>query len=292
MLTHPSLYSTVDVTVARPDGKPVPGAVVLLYTGLRQMAYATTDAAGRHTFTQVPEGQYGVRAIPPSGFVKVETVLNSPPADAADGLQVRRDSAAAVHLVFLEQGSGTLVVRLNEPTGAPIANARVTLYDPKAIDDTARTDQNGRVTFANVSFGVHGVVVDRPLFYRDFQRLQDSLTSFRDGLIAEKDSRDSVEFVLTKCVGTVDVAVVDQANQPVGGATVAYFTPTDGLGTATTGADGHARRDGPCATQIGVSVSVPAGYAAPSGRGSSFADGITVSSGTTARVTLRVQKTS
>ena len=97
LLTRPSLYATVTATVARRDGTPIPNASLTLYTGQRPMGYAVTDTLGRYTFVDVPEGLYGLRADPPSGYVRLETLLSTTaPSEVVQNIWVmaqNRDSA-------------------------------------------------------------------------------------------------------------------------------------------------------------------------------------------------------
>lgn len=88
LLTRPSLYGAVDVRVTRRNGDAISGASLVLYTFQRPMAYATTDAAGSYRFTTVPEGLYGVGAVPPPGYTSVSDTLNTA-WDFVDQLAVR-----------------------------------------------------------------------------------------------------------------------------------------------------------------------------------------------------------
>src|SRR4051812_23270607 len=58
MLTRPSLYSSVPVSVTLVNGDPVAGVHLELYTGFRPMDFGATGTDGRHTFEHVPLGNY------------------------------------------------------------------------------------------------------------------------------------------------------------------------------------------------------------------------------------------
>jgi hypothetical protein len=100
LLTRPSLYGAVDVTVTQPDGTAISGASLVLYTFQRPMAYATTDASGAYRFTTVPEGLYGVAAAPPPGYASVTDTAASAAWDYVDQLSVRSGTAVAARLHF------------------------------------------------------------------------------------------------------------------------------------------------------------------------------------------------
>src|SRR4051812_27229306 len=72
-LTKPSLYNSVRVIVTQRDGKGIFDAGLVLYTGQRHMGYGATDSTGEFTFTRVPQGVYGLTAIPPNGYALMET---------------------------------------------------------------------------------------------------------------------------------------------------------------------------------------------------------------------------
>ena len=62
-------FGQVRVRVATNERAPVPGVLVVLYTGQREMGRVTTDSSGEHVFEEVVAGAYGVAINPPPGFV-------------------------------------------------------------------------------------------------------------------------------------------------------------------------------------------------------------------------------
>jgi hypothetical protein len=275
-LTKPSLYNTVRVVVTQRNGTGIPGAGLVLYTGHRHMGYGATDSSGAFTFTRVPQGVYGVTATPPDNYALMETLVRVPRSNTFDELLVQGDTLKPVRFTFLKRGPGVVVVRVTQTTGAPLAGVSVTLYDPSAIRGTGRTDATGSVVFNAVPFGVYGVSVARPFLYRDFRTFGDSAGAYRDDLIVDAGSRDSVSFVFTKCAGSIRLRAVDQNGAPVPGSTAVVYTSTAELAGQQTGTDGRATFvDVPCVTQVGVRITAPAGYSVAQGRGSSFVDGLT-----------------
>jgi hypothetical protein len=78
-------YGAVTVLVRDTAGAPATGVALTLYNGERHMGYGTTDAAGSHTFSFVPEGGYGVWATPPVGWTVAEGESNFVVFDLAEG---------------------------------------------------------------------------------------------------------------------------------------------------------------------------------------------------------------
>jgi hypothetical protein len=292
-LTKPSLYNTVTVIVTTRHGEPIPGAALTLYTGQRPMGYATTGPDGQYVFAQVPQGNYGVFAIPPDGYVPIENLLGGPSSIYKDRLIVADDTLSPVRFTYLKKGPGTLVARVTQTDGTAIAGATVTAYTSKAVDGKAITDAAGRATFANLSFGIHGLFLERPLLYRDFRAPGDSLYAYRDNLIVEAGSSDTTSFRLARCAGTVRAIALDGTGAPVRGVTATFYTSTQQLAVLATGTDGTVSYSAiPCAVQVGVQITPAAGYTAPSGRGFRFIDGLTVTNGARVDATFHLVKTS
>ncbi len=291
-LTKPSLLNAVTVVVNTRHGEPIPGAALTLYTGQRPMGYAVTGADGRYVFQDVPQGNYGVFAIPPDGYAPIEDLISGPSSIYHDRLIVADDTLSPVRFTYLKKAPGTLVARVMQLDGTPIAGAAVTAYNPTTVDGKAATDAAGRATFANVPFGVHGLIVERPAPYRDFRAPNDSLYTFRDDLIVDGGSSDTITFRLAKCAGTVRAIAVDGNGAPVRDVTATFYTSTQQLAILSTGTDGTVSfSQAPCVEQIGVRITPPSGYAAPSGRGFRFIDGLTVTNGARVDATFHLVKT-
>jgi hypothetical protein len=291
-LTEPSLYNTVTVVVTTRNGSPVPGTSLTLYTGQRPMGYAATDASGQHVFQDVPQGDYGVLANPPAGYDVIEHLIGGPSTLVRDRLNVADDTLSPVRFTFLKRGPGTLVARVVQSNGTPIAGVNVTAYAPTTVDGKAVTDAAGFVAFPNLPFGVHGLVVERPPLYRDFVKPGDSLYAVRDNLIVDAGSNDTTTFRLARCAGTLRARALDAAGLPVAGVTAVFYTATQQLALLVTGSDGFVSfGQAPCATQLGVLITPAAGYTVADGRGSRFIDGLTVANNATVDVVFHLTKT-
>lgn len=290
-LTKPSLYNTVTVIASQRSGAPIPGVKLVLYTGQRPMGYATTGTDGRHVFSDVPQGNYGVNATPPAGYDPLETLIRGPVSTFQDKLLVADDTLQPVHFTFLKRGPGTVSVHLIDPVFGDVRGASVTLYTPTTVEAKAATDASGRATFANVAFGVHGVIVERPLLYRDYRTPGDSLFSHQDDIIVDEGSADTATFQMRRCAGTMRATAVDDVGAPVANATVVFYTSTQPIATIGTTATGVATlAAAPCVIQLGMNVTPPAGYSVTEGRGSRFFDGLTLSNGGVVQATFRLHR--
>jgi hypothetical protein len=78
-------YGAVTVAVVDENGAAVPGVGLTLYTGARHMGYGLTDGAGRHTFSFVPAGSYGVAATVPEGWAPPVNGSNVRELDVGEG---------------------------------------------------------------------------------------------------------------------------------------------------------------------------------------------------------------
>ncbi|MGH7634707.1 MAG: MSCRAMM family protein, partial [Gemmatimonadaceae bacterium] len=284
------LYNTVRVVVQQPSGQPLSGAQLVLYTGQRQMAYGTTGADGGFVFGRVPQGTYGVQATPPNGYVLLESLIRTAPTTFVDNLIVANDTLAPVHFTFLKQGPGTVVAHVVGAGNQPLDSVAAVLYSPSAIVSHAVTNAQGNVEFDGVPFGVYGVEVLRPVFYRDFRSPGDSAGASRDGIIVDQGARDSVAFALPRCSGTLNVLVTAGAGVPVAGATAVLYTSDGDVSREKTDSTGHAAFAAPCVIQFGARVEAPPGFAATHSSGQGYVDGLTLAPGASRDVTLRLQR--
>jgi hypothetical protein len=238
----------------------------------------------------VPSGVYGVSLTVPDGYALLEDLVGGPSTRFVDGLKVPSDSLPVVHFTLLKRGPGTITSSLAGVDGARLAGVNVTLYVAARVIDSATTDSNGTVTFANVPFGQYGLSFRRPFAYQSFARYQDSLYAFRDAIVVEDGSADSVRFVLPRCTAQLRVHVTDESGAPVVSSRGELYTSTDLIGRTLSDANGIAAYTTPCQTNMGVRALPPAGYVAILGRGTEFVDGLILSSGEVRDIHLMVRK--
>ena len=281
----PPLYGTVTVAATTRSGLPVPGAQLELYTGVRPMVYAVTDATGHFTFESVPTGVYGVRISPPSGYAALETVIRAPETTVVDNLTVGTDGSVPVKFTLLQRGAGTVSVRVGSKDGSPLAGVATTLYDAHATVGSVRTDASGNAVYTAVPFGVYGVAVNPPV---GFHELGDLSIVFQDNIVVDLGSTQRSSFALAPCQGSVIATVLDEGGAPAIGVPVALYTFTRAAGNANTGSDGTARFTGVACDEYGVSLGPVSGYTVTPGRGSSFLDGLRLNRDVSKPVSFRV----
>src|SRR4029077_18584991 len=120
-----------------------------------------------------------------------------------------------------------VLARVVDAGGTPLSGVQTFLYSPTKVLDTVVTDASGLATFLEVPFGAYGVAITRPLLYRSYRSVDDSLYAFRDGIFVEADSKDSVRFALQRCSGQVRFHVNDQQGAPMVGVRAVLYTSTE-----------------------------------------------------------------
>ena len=284
LLTRPSLYATVTATVARRDGTPIPNASLTLYTGQRPMGYAVTDTLGRYTFVDVPEGLYGLRADPPSGYVRLETLLSTTaPSEVVQNIWVMAQNRDSARITFLKIGPGTVTAEVKEPDGSGVPDIALILYGAGGLVRRSVTNAAGRFVFDAVPFGNYGVFAVRPALYLD---VGESALPARDGLIIEDGSTQTASFAFAKCIGSIAVQVRDNTGQPVPGALLTFYAGAEVISNTPLSASGTASFPDLRCNDYGVRLSVPRGWTAPEARGVSFADELRVRRGSALSVVL------
>lgn len=288
LLTRPSLYATVTATVARRDGTPIPNAALTLYTGQRPMGYAVTDTLGRYTFVDVPEGLYGVRADPPSGYVRLEALLpTTAPSEVVQNIRVMAQDRDSARFTFLKIGPGTVTAEVKEPDGSGVPDIALILYGAEGVVRRSVTNAAGRFVFDAVPFGSYGVFAVRPALYLDAG--ETSLPA-RDGLIIEDGSTQTASFAFAKCIGSIAVQVRDNTGQPVPGALLTFYTGAGVISNTPASASGTASFPNLRCDEYGVRVSVPRGWTAMEARGVTFADGLRVRRGSALSAVLTLER--
>ncbi len=288
-LLTPSLYGSVQVTVVRRDGTPIPNVPLTVYYIQRRLYAGTTDANGVYTFELVPEGSYGVFSELIPGYARPEQVRPGPRTDFVDNIDVARGATATAQLSMLKVGPGSIVATVSESGGGSLAGIAVTLY--RGAEGAVRegvTDGNGRVTFADVPFGDWGVSVTRPSKYLDSA---EAPLLVRDGLLVDEGSVEKAEFTFAPCTGTIAARVRDDTNGPVPGARISLYQFGQDVDSAVAPASGDHPFTGLQCRDYGVRLTAaPIGWTLVPGRGFNFVDGLFVHRGATRTADLRVQR--
>jgi hypothetical protein len=288
LITRPSLYATVTATVARRDGTPIPNAALTLYTGQRPMGYAVTDTLGRYTFVNVPEGLYGVRAEPPSGYARLETLLSTTaPSEVVQNIRVMAQARDSARFTFLKVGPGTVTAEVKEPDGSGVPDIALVLYGAGGVVRRSVTNAAGRFVFDAVPFGNYGVFAVRPSLYLD---VGESSLPARDGLIIEDGSTQIASFAFAKCLGSIAVQLRDNTGQSVPGALLTLYAGSGVISNTPASASGTASFPDLRCNEYGVRVSVPRGWTATEARGVTFADALRVRRGSALSAVLTLER--
>jgi len=144
---------TIVATVTEPGGAGVQGIPVALYTGAGgAQREATTDAAGRVTFADVPFGDWGVQAVRPSRYLDSAEA----PVVVRDGIIVDEGNAQAAAFTFAPC-AGTLTARVLDDGNNPVPGAMLALYHFGEEVDSASTGGSGTHTFSALQCQDYGV---------------------------------------------------------------------------------------------------------------------------------------
>ena len=101
-VTKPTRYNVIEVTTHLQDGAPVAAVPLILYTGQRTMGYAATSSNGVYRFERVPQGIYGVFALPSPAYGLISE-LTGPRIDYVDGLEATADTTIRVEFVLYKR---------------------------------------------------------------------------------------------------------------------------------------------------------------------------------------------
>jgi hypothetical protein len=280
----PPQYASVSVEAMDSSGIGIPDVFLLLYTGVRIIAYGRTDAVGRYLFVDVPPGEYGVQLAIPASFPLSFRDETDPPYLVVDNLTVASGTIQPVRFT-LRPCRGVIDVTVTDLVGATAAGVNLNFYTFAGVVQQLQTSAGGTRSLG-VSCGQYGVAFVPTLGYVSPAGRN---SSYADGLVVHRDSRVSAALKVQSCFGSLRVSVLDAANAPVSAASLIAYTSTVVLATGLTGADGRftvARV--PCGTDIGVVVDAPARYRVVAGRGTSFVDGLRMANGVVTDVTFRL----
>jgi hypothetical protein len=286
MVTTPMRFGTVEVRTTRRDKTPVARVPLVLFTGLRVMAYDTTDAKGEARFIRVPEGlAYGVYAGIPEGYERPERLLGGSISDFVP-FDVHRDSVPTVSFEFLRIGPGTVTAQVLKEGEGPVGSAEVELYAASGVISKRQTDIEGRVRFDAVPFGVYGIRTPRTAEYRD---VDEGPLLNQDGLLVEDGATATGTLTLRKCFGSIVLRVADPVRGAAAGIRAELFKAEATIDTTRTATDGTVRYTGLQCGAYGVRIHPLADWIITPGRGTSFKDGLVVNRSATVDVLLPVQ---
>ena len=259
-------------------GKPLEGVRLELFSPVRLVAAATSGSVGTHTFSAVPFGEYGVRALPGRGYTVPSGMVTR------SGLLVE-EGVEELALFTLERCRGSVRVLTVAEAGDPVRGAPVTLYEATGHVAVSSTGQSGERIFPMLPCGDYGVRVAPVAGYR----LLSPAAGYVDGLVLGNEAVREARFTFATCRGTIRVLVVDDLGAPVSDAELILYQPGAVVAQVRSGPSGRFDfGDLPCRLDYAVKVTPPGGYAVTEGRGSSYLDGITVETGSAVQITFRL----
>ncbi len=231
--------------VVGPDGRPVPGAAVLVvpadHADLRRnphLSFWSSDGGSARAIVATA-GEDGRFALGNLAFGKPFVAMAEAPgfARSAESAVFTIDEGHRVVEVALAlRKSGAIVVRLADPAGAAVSAARVRIGDPMSGLDREEADAPGVFRFADLIPGTHEVHVSAPGFVPRDETV----------VLAEGETRD-LPLALSEGVA-IEGVVVDDEGKPVPGVIVRAertvttpdgWTSTSEAGRTESGMDGR-----------------------------------------------------
>jgi protocatechuate 3,4-dioxygenase beta subunit len=227
--------SRVSGRVTGPDGKPVVGASIALDESTRGLAGAfrhlaahrsshqgLTDDTGSFSFADVAPGPIGLAAEAPRHQRQELRGLEVKPGQDLSGVELVLPTAVAV------EG------RVLRPDGRPAEGAEVTVAEPARNGAyvpslRAGADDTGHYRIEGIAPGPHTLEADAEGYRR----------AVRD--VELKEETRGVDFQLEPVRGEVSGRVIDDAGNPVPGASVALYGPQEGSHFGESAADGSFR---------------------------------------------------
>ncbi|MCX5764928.1 MAG: hypothetical protein NTU67_09965 [Gemmatimonadetes bacterium] len=258
---------------------------LLLYTGPRPMGYGKTDATGGYVFADVPDGEYGVFADSlPAGYHGTEALIGGPTSRLRDGLTVSATSSPVVSLTLVQEGPGTVDVRVTKTSGGVFSGIPVSLNDNYAHWRSGQTDSTGKYTFTAVPFGLYFASVANP---DQFETPTSPTRLYSDPIAIDSGASKSVTMQLSPCTGSVAVRVLDDVSAGEAAFPLRLYTSMGVLQETVTDASGtHTFANLECG-YYGVSIRPKAGYSYVDAPGLAY-NSVLIRRGTLTTFTYRV----
>ncbi|MGV3710375.1 MAG: MSCRAMM family protein, partial [Gemmatimonas sp.] len=264
-------------------GKAMSGIRVGVYNGSRVIQEGITNASGRFAFAAVPFGNYGIFAARPSAYrdsgesffpVRDDFVVDAGSLDSA--------------LFRFARCAGSLEVRVRDNTGAPVPRSLLTFYGEFGTQDSVLgPDATRRIS--NLACGAYGVRVRPPTGWAA-QEQQGS--AYQDNIRIRRGTAAAVTLTIQRGGrATVRVRVIDNLDLPVANVRTVLYTGQGLVADLMTDGEGYVTiPDIITSEEYGVRVVPRAGYTAPEGPGSTYTDGIRLTSGETRNFVFRFKR--
>ncbi|NUP99756.1 MAG: carboxypeptidase regulatory-like domain-containing protein, partial [Armatimonadetes bacterium] len=218
--------------VVGPDGStPVGGVTVIAQIG--PGAINPTGAVVRATTVTQADGTYLLRGLSTGNYsvyvVSDEFTADHRPYQEVEGGQISQSSDLTIRLLRFE--TGTVFGTVTQTSGATVSDAKVTVTlqtdSTNPLTRTVQTDNNGKYSI-DVPAGTYTVTAEKDGFG----------AATTPNVAVTAGSFVQVDLVLTPAPGTLTGTVVNDSNQPVGGASVAIVRNGLTVASTTTNAAG------------------------------------------------------
>jgi hypothetical protein len=249
------------------------------------MGYGKTGATGGYVFADVPDGQYGVFADSlPAGYHGTEALIGGPTSRLRDGLTVSATSSPVVSLTLVQEGPGTVVVRVTKTSGGVFSGLPVSLNDNYAHWRSGQTDSTGKYVFTAVPFGLYFASVANP---DQFETPTSPTRLYSDPIAIDSGASESVTIQITPCTGSVAVRVLGGNGSGVAEFPLRLYTSTAVLQETVTDASGTYTFANLQCGDYGVSIRPKAGYSYVDALGLAY-NSVLIRRGTLTTFTYRV----
>ena len=274
---------TATVRVVDQASAPLSGIDVDLYSPTQVISRQKTGTDGRATFSPVPFGNYGVRALRPEAYRDLgeQWTLD------VDGL-VMEDGVTETRTLALQRCVGSITLTVSNPTFGPGVNIRTQLFNATEGVDAKRTGADGTVRYTDLRCDDYGV---RVLPSENWVLIPGRGTEFDDNLHVRRGTAltSSLPGQYNTCRGSLRVTTTDPLGTAVPGVAVALYSSfEDPIVTRATSSTGTVTFDGlgcgPNGPGRAVFITAPSGWTATPGRGGTYMDALIVTHGTTVDV--------
>jgi hypothetical protein len=193
---------------------PVEGAAIVATSGIEDYYVAFSNADGSYLIEGLPEGEYTVTAAYGLNLGELADRVSVRANESSIGITFQLVSGAfQASAPHADNATITGFVRWAE-TGAPAVGAVIGLANAEgeAIEiGVKRTTDDGAFSIDGLAAGTYQVTA----------RLEDYVSVFVDGVVAEKDSVTSgIEIFILSGAGSLQGQITNTQGEPIGGALV------------------------------------------------------------------------
>lgn len=209
--------------VRQPDGTPINGATVKLFTANgTPFEHTNTNTAGRFIFNRIPVGSYFVTAAEPGYLTPPRTPVS-----------IVRNQTTTVNITMAtdpDANRNAVFGILTTPTGQPVSDATVELYqvlgNTNQLVGIVSTNAQGQYLFAGLDNGSYFIRASRNGFFST----ESAPVTVSGRVFSPLNAILNIDPNASN--GTVSGFVTDRTTGlPISGATVALYSVSSGIET-------------------------------------------------------------